>query len=302
MAKEYSFAKCRCDIGYVLQNYVKPLMQTLSNDVKDYYLKMITTKCLNTAIMLGIFMIGYKKTKAIADYCDTEATRQRHLNNIDDNPTIFKNFKTDILKKTCRTRYFYYIMLTDGHFPKLGGVGTIYFPGHVFIIEKMPPIKKGELPYFYLFQSYINQYDLNGHIKKTGNNVRLTYDKMTLLLEHIDYILETEIWDDKCVEKWRDFTFVDTSNTFKGTKSKGNFFFCFKKTPVQNCLAYIRKYTKLKLKEVTPKIKTQAHEIYGKSEIYDKNIQPLSNLEMYKQLSKLHEDIKNKALQIKSSR
>ena len=91
-----SFAKCRCDIGYILKNYVKPLMQTLSNDVKDYYLKLITTKCLNTAIMLGIFMIGYKKTKAIADYCDTKATRLRHLNKIDDNPTIFQNFKLSI--------------------------------------------------------------------------------------------------------------------------------------------------------------------------------------------------------------
>ena len=166
----------------------------------------------------------------------------------------------------------------------------------------MPPIKKGNLPYFYLFQSYINQYDLNGHVQKTGNNVRLTYDKMSILLDHIDYILEAEIWDDKCVDKWRDFTFVDTSNTFKGTKSKGNFFFCFKKAAVQNCLEYIRKYTKLKLKQVKKEIPTKSHEIYGKNDIYDKNIQPLSNIEMYKQLSKLHDDIKTKTFQIKSSR
>jgi hypothetical protein len=39
----------------------------------------------------------------------------------------------------------------------------LFFPGHVFILEKIP--SKDE-PYFYFYQSYINNYDLKDHIKK----------------------------------------------------------------------------------------------------------------------------------------
>lgn len=274
-----------CNLAFILRHYVKPLMQTLSNDVKDYYLRLLTTKCLNTAIMMGIFMVGYKKTKTMADYCDTEATRKRHLNKEDDNVGILKHFKSDVLNTKTRTRCFYYIMLTDGYFEKNDGT-KVYFPGHVFVIDK-----QGEM--YSMYQSYINQYDLNGHITKTGNNVRLNHKKMTLLLDYLEYILMSEIWDEECVKKWKSFTFVDTSTTFFGSRSKGNFFLCFRKATVTNCMAHIRKYTRNKIKELKPIALTRAHEIYGNHDKYDKNAVPLSNIQMYNQLNKLYTDIKS---------
>jgi hypothetical protein len=276
-----------CNLAYVLRNYVKPLMQTLSNDVKDYYLRLLTTKCLNTAIMLGIFMVGYKKTKEIADFCDTVATRKRHSDNLDDNPTVLKHFKQDVLNKKTRSRYFYYIMLTDGNFVKSNGT-TVYFPGHVFVIEKLPGAAS-----YNMYQSYINQYDLDGHITKTGNNTRISYEKMQLLLEYLDYILNTEIWDEEAVKKWKSFTFVDTTETFLGAKCKGHYFMCFKKAMVKNCMAHIRKYTKNKLKQVKPIALSRPQEIYGYHDKYDKNTVPLTNIQMYKQLNKLYIDIKS---------
>ena len=201
------------------------------------------------------------------------------------NPSILKNFKNDILNKKSRYRYFYYIMLTDGYFVKSDG-SKVYFPGHVFVIDKMPG------PTYNMYQSYINQYDLDGHIKKTGNNVRLNYNKMQVLLDHLDYILNTEIWDEEAVKKWKSFTFVDTLTTFLGAKSKGNFFLCFKRATVKNCMAHIRQYTRSKLKEIKPIALSRAHEVYGHHEKYDKNVVPLTNMEMYKQLNKLYTDIK----------
>ena len=57
----------------------------------------------------------------------------------------------------------------------------------------------------------------------------------------------------------------------------------------------------MKMKEVKPVVSTKPNEIYGKQDIYDRNMKPLTNIEMYTELNKLHDDIKNKTLEIKSS-
>lgn len=276
----------RCDIGYIIKNYVKPLIQTLTNDIKEYYMRLLTTKCLNSAVMVSIFMLGKKKGIEIANYCDTEMTKKRHMANLETNNSIISNFKHDILDKKCKYRYLYYILLTDGKFPYNNSTkDPAFFPGHVFILEKIPDNDK---PYFYFYQSYINKYDLKEHIKKNNNSLKLSYEHTEQLINNLEYILESNTWDNNCVNAWKYFTFADTSNMLN-SNSKGNFFLCIRKAKVVDCLKHIEKYTLDKIKKLE-KIPLD-NKVYGDVSLYDINQKPLSVKEMSKKLNKLYEDV-----------
>lgn len=317
MPAKYHFDSCkrgepctRCDIGYVLKNYVTPLMQTLTVDIRDYYMRLLTTKCLNTAVMLAIFMLGREKGIAIANYCDTVKTKYRHDNNIDDNNTILSWFKDDLFnKRPLKHRYFYYVLLTDGKFPfdNTNATNTSsnekinqnnnnigFFPGHVFIIEKIPNPAGGQ-PIYYLYQSYINQYDLKGYVEKNQNSLRISYERLSTVVEGLMYILNVEKWDDKCVEYWKKLSFVDSSY-LKGSKCKGNFFLCVKRARVVDCLKHIEQYTVNKIKEVAPRVAepAQRNDIYGDKTLFDAREKPLTVLQMYNTLKRLYRDVSNR--------
>ncbi len=304
---KYIFDSCttsenctRCDIGYILKKYVKPLMQTLTVDVRDYYMKLLTTKCLNTAVMLSIFMLGKEKGISIANYCDTEKTRERHKQNKDDNNSIIQSLRKDILYKNIKThRYLYYILLTDGKFTfEDPSKPYVFFPGHVFIIEKFPS-HNGKTPNYYFYQSYINEYDLEGHVRKNNNTLKLSYEKLQVIVEGLDYIMNVNKWDEKCIEYWKLLTFVDSSY-LKDSICKGNFFICTKKAKLYDCLAHIEKYTKEKLEEITP-IKDKS-KIYGDIHLYDDKQSPLTISQMYSKLKHLYSDVIHRKTLSKTSK
>lgn len=291
----------RCDIGYILKKYVKPLMQTLTVDIKEYYMKLLTTKCLNTSVMLAVFMLGKEKGISIANYCDTEKTRERHKNNIESNNSILSWFKKDILSKNIKShRYLYYILLTDGKFPFENPVDPnktyAFFPGHVFIIEKFP--SSNGTPNYYLYQSYINEYDLEGHVKNNKNTLKLDHDRLKKILMGLVYILNVEKWDDKCVDYWKILTFVDSSY-LKDSVCKGNYFLCVKKARVYDCLTHIESYTAQKINEITPLVNTNKNQIYGDKTIYDERQTPLTVFQMYTNLKKLYKDIVHRRILLK---
>ncbi len=304
---KYIFDSCtndnncsRCDIGYILRKYVKPLMQTLTVDIRDYYMKLLTTKCLNTAVMLAVFMLGKDKGIAIANYCDTEKTRYRHQQTKEDNNmSILKWFKEDILRKNItKHRYLYYILLTDGKFPfEDQSKPYAFFPGHVFIIEKFP--SHDNKPTYYLYQSYINEYDLEGHVKRNKNTLKVDYDRLVKIVEGLVHIFNVDKWDDKCIESWKLLTFVDSSN-MKDSICKGNFFLCIKKARVVDCLKNIELYTAKKLNEITPMVNTNKNQIYGDKSLYDERQTPLTVFQMYTKLKKLYTDVINRKLSLKS--
>lgn len=307
MPPHYEFDTCqqgttckKCDIGYILKNYVKPLMQTLTVDIRNYYMRLLTTKCLNTAVMLSVFMLGKKRGIAIANYCDTEKTRARHQSLEDDNNTILSHLKSDVLKRNPKLtqRYLYYILLTDGKFPFDDQTKTpAFFPGHVFIIEKMPIDVEQDQHVYYLYQSYINQYDLKEHIKRNNNTLKISYERLKIVLDGLDYILNVSKWDDKCVQYWKVLTFVDSSY-LNGSNCKDNFFLCIKKAKVVDCLKHIQAYTSEKLNEIGPKVKRQSREVYGDRKLYDKTQRPLTVGKMYTKLKQLYEDVTAKKSQL----
>ena len=283
---QYEFDCNKCDIGYILKNYIKPLIQTLTNDIKNYYMRLLTTKCLNTAVMLAIFMVGKNQALRIANYCDTEATRQRHQEGKDNNKIIINKLRRDILRKNVKNRWLYYVLLTDGKFQHVDSE-PIFFPGHVFILEKIP----GETePSYYFYQSYINEYDLQNHIKRNNKTLKISHARATEIINDLDYIFNARIWDKKCVKHWKDFTFIDSSQLLN-YNSQNNFHICYKKTKLKDCLKYIKQYTYKKLKEIKPVLHQKSNKIYGDSSLYDESQSPLTYKEVYDQLLKLRDTI-----------
>jgi hypothetical protein len=244
-----------------LKDYVKPVMQLLSNDIKDIQMRLLTTKCLNTAVMLMFFMFGDKGIK-LAMQCDTHATRARHLKGTENNSIIIDQLIQDILTPT-KSRYIYYIMLTDGYF------ADSFFPGHVVVVEKNP----GDV--YQVYQSYINKYDISGNYEKSKNKSR---SAMIVYLRNLKYIIEAEKWDNKCIKMWKDMTFVDTSDMLN-KPCKDRFFLCYRRATTKTCTGKIKRYVTAKLSGLR-KTTQNMHQVYGDVNKYDMNQQPLTNYEM----------------------
>ena len=282
----------RCDIVFTIKDYIKPLMQIMTNDLKDYNMRLLTTKCLNTSVLLIILLLG-EKAKQMADYCDSVLTTDRHTKINSENPdknyniTLLNELRADILMPES-TRCLYYILLTDANFTDLQGEDTGFFPGHVIVIEKFPRKTK---PYYYLYQSYINEYNLHGHFEKTGGkSVKYSYKKMANFMIQLNYIITSETWTKTSEKYWREFTYVST-NQLIGTKSGNKIFMCYKKSPITECAKNVKDFVASKLQQLTMLDHSKLNDIYGDESIYETSEKPLSNIEIKEYLEKLYSSI-----------
>ena len=281
----------RCDIGYLIKNYVKAILQLLTNDVKDYNMRLLTTKCLNTAVMMAIFLLGNKRGLAVADFCDTTRVIPRHQSGKVNNEKLLTLLKTDILSNE-PDRYIYYILITDASLPK--PIGSGFMPGHVFVIEKIPPVDKivDEHPFYYFYQSYINQYDFEGHFKHNNNSLKLSWTRVNKIINEIAYVITNQTWDAKSAKYWKDFTYVDTKDTLVGSASKNRMFLCYKKEKVEKCVENLHAYVDIKLKTLSKIKDEEQNNIYGDNNLYNTDRgQPLTNKEMNESLKKLKHEI-----------
>lgn len=279
-------ASCpRCDFGYILRYYVKPIMQALTNDIPSYYMYLRTTKCLNAAVTMAYFMLG-KRGINMADYCDTNLVAKRHEEGKDSNVVLMDRLRRNILHKACQYRQLYYILMTDASFPHDDGKDR-HFPGHVFVIEKIPG---GLMPMYYFHQAYINAYDYNGHIKRNNGSLSLSWNDVKRMMEQMHYVLMNPTWDQNSVDYWKQITFVNTSKML-GAHSGGKMFLCFRKARVNDCVGRLEKYTKQKLAEIDKLPIGQMREIYGDAKAYDADQNPLTVKEMQSSLRRLSKHI-----------
>ena len=275
MAKATS---ARCDIGYVVKDFVKPIMQAMTVAVKDYNMRLITTKCLNTAVMFMVLFFGKDALKDTV-YCDVDNVVRRHETRSDNNMTLVRSFSADLLKRT-KTRYVYYLMLTDGYFVKDDG-SRAFFPGHVMVWEKIPDASEDRVHY-YIYQSYINEYDYNGSLQ-FRESPALTRDTMAYYLRCLTAFAETPVWTDDMVAFWKDLTNVDTTSMLTGRPDNA-FFMCYRKRANTMCLKNLRHFATHTLASI-PTAENVA--IYGNPAIFDEKAQPLTNKEMRIAFTKL---------------
>ena len=277
--------KCRrCDIGYIVRHYVKPIMQLYTNDITDYNMRLILTKCLNTAIMLVAVLIGPTGVTN-AGYCDTQNVIDRHKKGIDTNRRVLDKLKPDILNKTEPGRFVFYILMTDAYLP-FDNVSKeqSFFCGHVMLLERIND-GSGE-PFYYFYQSYINQYTFNGHFQRNKNTLKMSWERVKNILDNIDYTLMNGKWNDKVVDFWKDFTFVDTTE-MKNSNNDNKIFLCYKKFQATECVKYLEDYARQKLTDLQRIPKERDNEIYGDASLYDERQTPMTNGEIRESLTKL---------------
>lgn len=255
-----------CDIGYIIKDHVKVIMQLLTNDLPNFNWKLQTTKCLNTAIMLMFFLIGNKGLN-IADACDSRAVTTRHTNGQEDNEIIIKSLYKQLFSKRERSRTIYYILMTDGYFPQANtSNGTKYFPGHVFLLEKIYD-STIQQHVFYFYQSYINKYTLNDHIRM-NKGLKISLQKTKQLINDLSEVIKAQTWDKENVRRWYQMTFADSSD-LQNAQSHNRFYLCFRKTKTTTCLQRLERYLRNKHRSITKLAVSSANDIYGDTSLYE---------------------------------
>ena len=76
--KENKVCLSDCNVTSIILKYLVPIFQYLSVEMKDYNMKLKTTKCLNTAVMLVYILGSQKDIDTKVDYCDTENINKRY--------------------------------------------------------------------------------------------------------------------------------------------------------------------------------------------------------------------------------
>ena len=78
-------------------------------------MKLKTTKCLNTAIMLTYLLGGSLKVKD-TEICLVDNINKRYekkKNKLEFKLKVFNDLKKDLSNKNIKKRYFYYILMVD---------------------------------------------------------------------------------------------------------------------------------------------------------------------------------------------
>lgn len=276
----------KCDLVYIIKDYIYPLMQLLTNDMNDFNIQMRTSKCLNTGLMLMYFMAGQKGID-IVKQCDCSKTAEQKPNN----GMLLKTLSSKLRNRNFKNRHLYYVLLTDAHIHSENDVMTTYFPGHVFIFEKFKDI--GGV-YFNVYQSYNKEYDLKEYIEEkmkkdnVTETVKISSNDVSNIMRGLSYLLSSNVWDDTCIKFWKLFTHVDSS-MYRNKIIKNKIFMCYGSARVDSCVSNIREYLNKKINQVHTIEAHKQYDIYGDVDKYVDRTKALTVSEIK---IKLHELLK----------
>ncbi|QOI90286.1 hypothetical protein QKU58_gp045 [Pyramimonas orientalis virus] len=235
-----------CNYVFLISKYLTSILQVMNITLSNSYTNnLIRSKCLNTAVMLIVIFIGEKQVPCIQQ-CDVQNTIHRHVHTIvDKNELILEKLMKSLCNTRNKTPYMYYIMLTDGRLTNEGFEGE-YFPGHVFIIEKMVGNE------YRLYQSFIGKYDLNAYVVNNKCK-RYTLSNVNQMCKYFKTFLATGyVWDNAAVHQWHKLTNVDTTKFLN--HSTKNIYLCFKKFKLEKIQCKIKKFVSSSLKEINNSI------------------------------------------------
>jgi hypothetical protein len=231
--------------------------------------------------------LGFSKGTSAAHYCSVSSTRQRYDNGQQSNEQVIQMLKKSLNKKTSKKRNLYYILLTDADLPHPSK--SIYFPGHVFILERSWDDK------YLLYQSYINEYDLNGHVLKNNHSFSVNSVQVKEIIDYLEYILvKTDRWDEKCVHAWKAFTHVDTSSWLNAECGNDKILICAYESDTDDCFEVLKSYIASKIELLSTELSKnplKRNLVYGEESSYALGTSPLTNDEMLKTLLTLKDDI-----------
>lgn len=287
-----------CDIICVLKDHIRCLYQLMTHHIDEYDMQLLTTKCLNTAVTFMYLFLGDDALK-YTRYCDVSTVKQRCLDKGCSKISVIQSLTTDVVKKPrkgSKKRDLYYVMLTDGDMIKcvetVDSVKTLesaplYFPGHVFVIEKNPDHS------YVIYQSYIQKYDIEDTIKKNNGTISYTHAQIINRMTGLDRFFRSDTWTLADIAFWKTLTFVDVHEYLGYNKS--GIFACYRKVKAQSCKQVLKKLVFKEKKHLEKGLSLGTLEqnvIYGDASKYttdtsNVNIsnKPLTNKEMYDELT-----------------
>ena len=277
-----------CDIGYIIKPHIHAIMQLLTELLPDYGIHMVTTKCLNTAVMMMYLFLG-EAAKAPTQYCDTNVIRKRNgdQNSNATDRSIANALYHDVLYGT--DHVLFYVMITDSHIVhKDDPSRKKYFPGHVFVIERSPPMSSKEQVRFNLYQSYINAYNMSGYIA-SNKGLSMGRKLMETHLKDLHTLAKSHVWTADTTKFWTNLTQVDSS-AFQDHVIEGKLMLCYQKVVPEGCVAKLHELVDGEVEKLQTFLATnpaKASDVFGKRSLTvdkDANTVPLTNAAMLRHL------------------
>lgn len=306
-------------MGYLIADHVPALMQVVTNELPQYTMQIITTKCLNTAVMVMYLFLG-RSALEHTEFCDVSSVRKRRaLTPADPSLEVWTALMTDalegkrtsplteataartshlrsqpaaarlpaVLKDPPATRVLYYVMITNGTLKYVGNnpaanPPTREFPGHVFVIEKLP---RGT---FNLYQSYISHFKLNDVIR-INSSFSLSHQKMKGIMSGVRSIFERRVWDKESTKAWQKLSHV-SEKRFEGYMFGGSVLTCYSRKSTDVCINELRTFMNRVVAALVPVSKAHPNKVYGDAAMYDgsvSNVKPMTNAEMLVDLQSL---------------
>ncbi len=252
-----------CGMADAVRDHVPLLMQLLTNEpaMRDYHMQLITTKCLNTSVMLMLLMLGEHALHHTRQ-CDVQNVRERFQAAVSASAPQAGEFgdasalRDAVLRPLAPGgRRLHYVMLTDGNMPapvtasSPGGKQGKYFPGHVFVVEK------GAEGY-HLYQSFVGKYDLVQHIEHRGGSLLLTERQMALVLEALVRFTASAVWDERCSRDFSLLTHIEPQvfdGLFGGATKRDAVLLCHREVALEkDCSHALRRYVAEKAAALGP--------------------------------------------------
>lgn len=121
---------------------------------------------------------------------------------------------------------------------------TRFFPGHVYVIEKINCGLKAK-PRYQLYQSYINHYTLDGHATK-NKSFSFSFERAKYLIRGLKHLYSSCAWDERATAFWKKLTHVDCSD-LEGYQFSDQSYMCFRSIETTNCVEHLQEFVSTKL-------------------------------------------------------
>lgn len=231
-----------CDTGYVIRDHLPAILQAIAVDLNksNIELPLQLTRCYCTALMMTHLLVArvedtlrtcnHSKSKGLSEK-DRDSSRKvvsqfyDAMFNLSDEHCMFYVLLTQYKKKNDNASN-----LKNNNPDSLDDL-EYYFPGHVFVIER---VDRGR---FNMYQSFIGEYDLNGYINKVSALSVGRTRMMKWVQGMVDMMGVGKTWDDSVQEFWSDMTITNDFANMKNMHIDGNIHFCYTSYPIKDCKA-----------------------------------------------------------------
>lgn len=220
-----------CKLPFIIKDHWHTMIHLMTLKLSTYNMAFNTTKCLNTAVTIMFLFFGNDGLRHTR-YCDVSAVDKRY-NLL--KPEAKKQYKQNYVKslrkhlfnKSDKNRTLFYVMLTDCDMTR--NDEQQYFPGHVFVIEKVPSDVGNE---YYIYQSYINKYPLT--------TTKMDDSFLSSLLDDMEHFVMNDTWCERCAQFYERLSFVNVDQYLGYRKDHINI--CIRNTKVKTCSKTLKSF------------------------------------------------------------